>query len=139
MAGRRACFGPRVKGGRLGKNAAEFMSFFPEYLSQLEETDRAALEHVCELVRRLAPDAEEGQSYGIPAFKYRGRPLLGFLAAKKHLSLFPFGKAAVDHVREELGGFFLSSGTIRFTPERPVPDSVLERLIRFKQREIESK
>jgi uncharacterized protein YdhG (YjbR/CyaY superfamily) len=42
-------------------------------------------------------------------------------------------------VRGELTGFNLSSGTIRFTPQRPVPDSVLERLVRFKQREIEGK
>lgn len=115
------------------------MSAFSEYLSQLDELDRAALEHVCELVRRLAPEAEEGQSYGIPAFKYKGRPLIGFRAAKKHLSLFPFGSAAVDEVRGELTGFNLSSGTIRFTPQRPVPDSVLERLVRFKQHEIEGK
>ena len=115
------------------------MSAFSEYLSQLDESDREALEHVCELVRRLAPEAEEGQSYGIPAFKYKGRPLIGFRAAKKHLSLFPFGSAAVDDVRDELTGFDLSSGTIRFTPRKPVPDSVLERLVRFKQREIEGK
>jgi uncharacterized protein YdhG (YjbR/CyaY superfamily) len=115
------------------------VSPFFEYLSNLAEPERAQLAHVCEVVQRVLPDVEEGQSYGIPAFKYRGSPLLGLLATKKHLSLFPFGKAAVDHVRGELTGFSLSSGTIRFTPERPVPDLVLEKLIRFKQREIDAK
>ncbi len=99
----------------------------------------AELERVCDLVRRTLSEVEEGQSYGMPAFKYKGRPLLGFRAAKSHLSLFPFGSAGVDDVRAELPGFDLSSGTIRFTPERPVPDAVLDKLVRFKQREIDGK
>jgi uncharacterized protein YdhG (YjbR/CyaY superfamily) len=114
------------------------MSFFDEYLTTVPEREHAELERVRQLVQRLVPDAEEGKSYGIPTFKYKEKSLLGFYAAKEHLSLFPFGKAAVDHVRDDLAGFSLSSGTIRFTLEKPVPDSVIEKLIRFKQREIDS-
>lgn len=115
------------------------MTPFDEYLSEISQIDRAEFERVCNLVRRLVPEAEEGWSYGIPTFKYKGKPLLGFRAAKKHLSIFPYGKAPIEALQVELSGFSLSSGTIRFTPQKPLPDSVLEKLIRFKQREIDER
>ena len=107
-----------------------------DYLSELPPEQRAALEHVRAVVADLAPDADEGTSYGIPAFSYAGRPLLGFKAAKKHLSIFPFSPAAIDAVRDRLDGFDVAKGTIRFTPERPVPDDVLTDLVRARMQEI---
>ena len=62
--------------------------------------------------------------------------MLGFRAAKKHLSLFPFSPAAVEAVADRLEGFDLSKGTIRFAPAQPVPDDVLLALIEARQREI---
>jgi len=84
----------------------------------------------------LVPDAEEGTSYGMPAFMYAGRPLLGFRAAQKHLSVFPFSPAAVEAVADQLAGFDLAKGTIRFTPDHPVPEAVLADLVRHREREI---
>jgi uncharacterized protein YdhG (YjbR/CyaY superfamily) len=108
-----------------------------EYLAGLPEEQRAALEHVRATVRALAPDAEEGKSYGVPAFIVAGRPLLGFSAARRHLSLFPFSPAAIDAARDRLEGFDLAKGTIRFTTDRPVPDDVLADVVRARLREIE--
>ena len=121
-----------------GREGREEMSRFSEYMEQLLPEERAQFERVCKLVRRLVPEAEEGWSYGIPTFKYRGKPLLGFRAATKHLSVFPYGKAAIEALSAELEGFSTSSGTIRFTAEKPLPDEVLEKLIRYKKQEIET-
>jgi uncharacterized protein YdhG (YjbR/CyaY superfamily) len=107
-----------------------------EYLDGLPSPQRSALERVRAVVAEVAPDAEEGISYGIPAFIYKGRPLLGFSVAKKHLSIFSFSPAAIESVQNRLGDFQLSKGTIRFTPEKPVPDEVLADVIRARQREI---
>ena len=112
------------------------MSAMDDYLAALAPEQQAALGRVRALVAELAPGAEEGQSYGMPAFIYAGRPLLGFRAAQKHLSLFPFSPAAIDAVRDRLGGFELAKGTIRFTPDHPVPEAVLADLIRAREREI---
>jgi uncharacterized protein YdhG (YjbR/CyaY superfamily) len=95
-----------------------------------------ALEHVRAVVREVAPDAEEGRSYGMPAFIYAGKPLLAVRAAKRHLSIYPFSPAAIDAVKDRLGGFDLAKGTIRFTPDRPVPDDVLTDLVRARMKEI---
>jgi uncharacterized protein YdhG (YjbR/CyaY superfamily) len=42
-------------------------------------------------------------------------------------------------VAARLEGFDLSKGTIRFTPDQPVPDDVLADLVRARKAEIESK
>jgi uncharacterized protein YdhG (YjbR/CyaY superfamily) len=107
-----------------------------DYLQGLAPAQRSALEHVRSVVHELAPEAEEGTSYGMPAFKYNGRPLLGFRAAKAHLSLFPFSPAVIEGVKDRLAGFDLAKGTIRFTPERPVPDDVLADIIHARECEI---
>ena len=110
-----------------------------DYLAGLAPGDRAALERVRAVVLSAVPEAEEGRSYGMPAFIYAGRPLLGFRAAKKHLSIFPFSPAAIDAVRERLDGFDISKGTIRFSPDRPVPAGVLADLVRARKQEIATK
>ena len=112
------------------------MSAMDDYLQRLPPAQREALERVRAIVGALVPDAEEGTSYGIPAFLYAGRPLLGFRAAKHHLSVFPFSPAAVEAVKDRLEGFDVAKGTIRFTPDRPIPDAVLEAVIRSREREI---
>src|SRR6476620_1715904 len=112
------------------------MSVMDEYLDGLVPEQKAAPARVREIVAGLVPDAEEGRSYGVPAFIYAGRPLLGFRAAKKHLSIFPFSPAAVEAVRDRLDGFSLSKGTIRFSPDSPVPDDVLASLVRVRKQEI---
>ena len=113
------------------------MSSFDEYLATVPEPQKAQLERIRHLVRRAVPDAEESKSYGMPAFKYKKRPLLGFSASKKHLSVFPFSPAAIDAARGALAGFDVSKGTVRFTPDKPIPESALDQLLRHRLREIE--
>ena len=107
-----------------------------DYLGDLPEAQKAALQRVRTIVGDLAPDAEEGTSYGVPAFIYSGRPLLGFGAAKKHLSIFPFSPAAIEAAKDRLEGFDVAKGTIRFSPDNPVPDDVLADVVRARMQEI---
>jgi uncharacterized protein YdhG (YjbR/CyaY superfamily) len=99
---------------------------------------RDALQHVVDLARSLAPDAVDGVSYGMPALKVAGKPLISVIAAAHHLSVFPFSGSAVDAVRRRLDGWSLSKGTIRFSADHPVPDDVLVDLVRARLAEIES-
>lgn len=107
-----------------------------DYLDGLPPGQKAALERVRAVVSDAVPDAEEGTSYGMPAFIHAGRPLLGFRAAKQHLSIFPFSPAAIEAVQHRLEGFDLAKGTIRFSPERPVPEDVLVDVVRLRAQEI---
>ena len=121
-----------------GSSVSESDSPFDTYLSGIPEPRRAALERIRRLVRGLVPSVEESTSYGMPTFKYRGRPLLGFRAASKHLSVFPYSPAAIDAARPALAGFDVSKGTVRFTLDKPLPDAALEQLVRERLREIDS-
>jgi uncharacterized protein YdhG (YjbR/CyaY superfamily) len=121
----------------LPRQSAVSVPSFDEYLATLPEPQKRELERIRRVVRRIVPDAEEATSYGMPAFKYKQRPLLGFRASKNHLSVFPFSPEAIDAARNALAGFDLSKGTVRFKPEQPIPEPALERLVRHRLREIE--
>ncbi|MCK6211365.1 DUF1801 domain-containing protein [Georgenia sp. EYE_87] len=112
------------------------MSTVDEVIAEVPSPSREILQHVIDIARRLAPDAKDGVSYGMPALRVAGKPFVSVVAAAKHLSLFPFSPAAIDTVRDALEGYSLSKGTVRFTAEHPLPDDVVERLLRARLAEI---
>jgi uncharacterized protein YdhG (YjbR/CyaY superfamily) len=107
------------------------------YLEGLPLDQQEALRSLREQIARLAPDAEEGISYGMPAFRYRGRPLIGYSASKAHLSLHPMSSDVVAAHLDRLGDWPTSKGTIRFTPGNPLPDDLVSSLLRARMAEIE--
>jgi uncharacterized protein YdhG (YjbR/CyaY superfamily) len=112
------------------------MGVVVDALAATDEPDRGCLQHVVEIARSVAPDATEGMSYGMPALKVDGKPLLAAVAAAKHLSIFPFSSAVVEAVAGRLEGYSLSKGTIRFSAARPVPDDVIADIVRLRLAEI---
>ena len=110
---------------------------FDEYLSGLPDKPRQALQVVIDQVAAAAPDATEGRSYGLPAFRYHDSPLVGFASARQHLSLCPFSPQVVEAVTAQLDGYELSKGMIRFTVDRPIPAEVITEIIRLRQDEID--
>lgn len=108
-----------------------------EFLEQQDGSVRDVFERIRGLALEVAPDAEEGTSYGLPALKHRGKPLLGFRVAKQHLSIFPFSSGPVDAVGDRLAGWDVSKGTIRFSAEHPPPDDVLREVLRLRMQEID--
>ena len=113
------------------------MSELSDYLAELPEPQRTAITAVYDRARELVPEAEDGIGYGMPALRYRGKALLSVMNAKGHIGLYPFSPAALDTVRDELAGFSLAKGTVRFSVEQPLPADVLERLIKARVAEIE--
>src|SRR5918994_7071792 len=102
------------------------MGEFDPYLAGLEKPHRRALERVRGIAIRVAPEASQGKSYGMPALRFAGKPLLGFTASKQHLSIHPFSPEVVAAVADDLAGFSLSKGTIRVTTDRTLPERGLE-------------
>lgn len=107
-----------------------------DYLAGLDEPASRTFRRVRDLALEVAPDAEQGRSYGMAALRLRGKPLLGFLAARQHLSIFPFSTDVVDAVRDRLPEHDLSKGTIRLTADLPLPDDVVRDVVRLRAREI---
>jgi uncharacterized protein YdhG (YjbR/CyaY superfamily) len=108
------------------------------YLADLPADRRAALERLRASIARLVPEATEGISYGMPAFKLRGHPLVGYANAKHHCALYGMS-AQTERFAARLEGFSTSKGTIRFTPDAPVPDDVITDLVRHRVQEIDAR
>jgi len=112
------------------------MSTVDEYFASLDPESRDAFEKIRNLALEIAPEAEAGTSYGMAALMYESKPLIGFRAAQRHLSIFPFSPEVVDGVSDQLAGFELSKGTIRFTVAAPIPDEVIREVIQRRLAEI---
>jgi len=108
-----------------------------DYLAGLEPDTAAVLGAVYARALELVPEAEQGKGYGMPALRYRGKPLVSAIATKHHLSLFPFSAAVVDGVASELEGYDLSKGTIRFTGAHPLPEAVVTTVVELRRAEID--
>jgi uncharacterized protein YdhG (YjbR/CyaY superfamily) len=108
-----------------------------EYLANVEPEQRAVLERVRMLIQRVAPEAIESISYGMPAYKYHGKPLAYYAAFKDHLSFFPTPDPA-DKFKEQLATFKTSKGTIQFTVEHPLPDDLITAMLRYRIEQLAS-
>ena len=99
-----------------------------EYLAGLDAETRTALQHLRETIRAAAPEAEECISYQMPAFRLNGM-LVGFAAHARHCALYAWNGTTVEAFADELKDFDTSKGTIRFTPDKPLPDALVRHLV----------
>jgi uncharacterized protein YdhG (YjbR/CyaY superfamily) len=99
------------------------------YFRKLSPEKRTALGKIRSAVKAAAPRAEECISYQIPAFRLDGRVLVWYAAMKEHCSFFP-GAYAVASLKPELKKYTTSKGTIRFSPERPLPATLVRKLVK---------
>ena len=100
-----------------------------EYLASLSNEKRAALQKLRRAIRAAAPAAEECISYGIPAFRLGGRMLLAFGAAANHCAFYA-GALPLKAHEKELNTYDTSKGTIRFQTERPLPATLVRKLVK---------
>jgi len=109
-----------------------------DYLSKVPEEMRSALSELRRTIAAAAPEATEAISYRMPAFRYRGRILVYFAAFKNHCSFLPGSGTILDAYEAELARFRTSKGTLRFTPDGPIPRRLVQKIVRARLREIES-
>ena len=101
-----------------------------EYLASVPEPARSTLQHVRKVIWSVVPkETTEVISYRIPMFKFNGM-LVGYAAFKDHCSLFPTGSGVLDRFEKELKGYRTSKGTIQFPPDKPLPDSLIKRIVK---------
>jgi uncharacterized protein YdhG (YjbR/CyaY superfamily) len=107
------------------------------YLASLPAASRAALEKLRRTIEKAVPDAVELIAYGMPSFKYQGRPLIYYGAAKKHCAIYGM-PAQIEAFQAELAAFSTSKGTIRFAPDQPPSESLVRALLSKRIEEIEA-
>src|SRR3984957_16193262 len=109
-----------------------------EYLAGVPEPARSTLKKIRAAIRSAVPaEATETISYRIPAFKYKG-VLVWFAAFSDHCSLFPTA-SVIEAFRKELKGFVTSKGTIQFPADKPLPTTLIKKLVKARIAQNESK
>ena len=114
------------------------MGEMSDYIAGLAGPERDVIEGIRARAVTLVPESVEGVSYGMPALRYRDSPLLSVMQAKTHIGLYPYSPLVIEAVSGELGGYSWAKGTIRFTPEHPLPDSLVDRIILLRRDEIDA-
>ncbi len=90
------------------------------------------LELVRGAIRKAVPDAVEGIGYGIPGYKFRGKPLLYFAGFKQHYSLFAASGTFFAALNKELKGYDLRKGSVRFPLDKPVPMRLISQIAKLR-------
>ncbi len=100
-----------------------------EYLAPLSNDKRAALEKLRRAIKAAAPRAEECISYQMPGFRLNGRLLVSFAAWATHCAFYP-GSHPLEVLRKELKTYDTSKGTLRFPSDRPLPATLVRKLVK---------
>ena len=108
-----------------------------EYLATVSAEHRVALEKLRKTIRAAAPKAEECISYQIPTFKQNGM-LVSFGAWGNHCAFYP-GARPIELHQDELKNFEVSKGTIRFQPNKPIPQALVRKMVKERVAQNESK
>ena len=109
------------------KNIDAYIAGFPNDVQQI-------LEKIRKTIRKAAPGAEETISYLIPTFTLKGKYLVYFAAYKKHIGFYPAPRGS-EKFKEELSRYEGGKGTVRFSLDKPIPYSLIARIVKFRAKE----
>jgi uncharacterized protein YdhG (YjbR/CyaY superfamily) len=110
-----------------------------EYLADVPEPARGALQKIRAAIRSAVPtEATEAITYRIPTFKYNGA-LVAFAAFSYHCSFFPMSYAVIGAFKNELKRFEVSKGTIRFPVDKPLPSTLVKKMVKARIAENEGR
>jgi uncharacterized protein YdhG (YjbR/CyaY superfamily) len=99
------------------------------YLDAIDEPKRATLQKLRETIAEIIPEAEQGLSYQLPAFRLGGKVVAGFAAFKHHLSYLPHSGSVFLELESDLAAYSKSNGALRFPVDEPLPKEIVRKLL----------
>jgi uncharacterized protein YdhG (YjbR/CyaY superfamily) len=108
-------------------------STIDEYISTFPKDVQETLEKLRQTIKKAAPEAEEAISYQIPTFKFHGN-LVYFAAFKNHIGFYPTS-TGIEVFKKELSSFETAKGTVRFPIDRPLPLSLISKIVKYRVKE----
>ena len=112
------------------KNIDEYIAGFPGDV-------QAILEKIRKTVRAAAPEAEEAIKYQIPTFTLNGN-LVHFAAFKNHIGFYP-ASSGIERFKDELALYKGGKGTLKFPLDKPIPNDLIAKVVKFRVEENLSK
>jgi uncharacterized protein YdhG (YjbR/CyaY superfamily) len=107
-----------------------------DYLGTVDEPKRRTLQALRDTILEIVPDAEQGISYRVPAFRIGGKAVAGFAAFKDHLSYLPFSGSVLGQLGDELREYTMTKSALHFPVDRPLPRKIVEQLIAVRLEEL---
>lgn len=111
------------------------MNVVDEYITKLDEPQKSEISRLVLLVQKIAPEAMQVITYGMPGYKYKNKYLISIGVFKDHMSIYP-GSGAIDCYKNELTKHKTSKGTIQFTIDNPLPQKLFEKIVKYRIDEI---
>jgi len=104
---------------------------FDEYILDFPDEVQALLNKIRSTIRQAAPDAEESISYGMPAYKTYGKPLVYFAGFKNHIGFYatPTGH---EEFAKELSKYKQGKGSVQFPIDQPMPLDLIFQIVEFR-------
>lgn len=109
------------------------MSDVDDYLAALPEEQQAALQRLRETILSIIPDADEVMSYGMPGYRVDGEVVAGYAAFRHHLSYFPHSGSVLAELKDDVAGYEQTKSSLHFSPAKPLPKSLVRKLIRARR------
>jgi uncharacterized protein YdhG (YjbR/CyaY superfamily) len=114
------------------------MTVIDEYLEKVDIPERVALERIRRIIYAAVPAyTEEVITYGMPGFTYKKKYLIAFAPFKDHLSIFP-GSHAIEVLSDKLADFTVAKGTVQFTLENELPESLIIEILNVRKNDIDN-
>jgi uncharacterized protein YdhG (YjbR/CyaY superfamily) len=107
-----------------------------EYIASQPKGMQPILGRLRDIIRKAVPGADEVISYQIPTYKLHGATVLYFAGWKQHYSLYPATQLVLAAFQDELAPYKISKGTIRFPRSQPFPLKLIERIVKFRAKEV---
>jgi len=109
------------------------------FLEQLDDKSRASLEHLRKTLIQLVPDGEDCFSYGVPAIRWKGKPLVAYGSSAQHCAFYPMSPKVIATLKKELENYSTSKGTIRFPPGKKLSTALVKQIIGLRMNEVQGK
>jgi len=111
-----------------------FFKNVDEYIQSFPENTRKVLMEVRRIIQKASPEAEESISYGMPAYKTFGKPLVYFAAFKSHIGFYatPSGHAEFAH---ELSKYKQGKGSVQFPIDKEIPFELIKMIVEYRVQE----
>lgn len=101
------------------------------YIQLTPDIQRLRLKSIRQLIHNSSSDIQEKISYDMPAFVYKGKPLVYFAAQTKHIGLYALPEANIEF-SEELKQYKTGKGSIQFLNKEDLPLDLIKQIIAFR-------
>ncbi|MFM6963846.1 MAG: iron chaperone [Micrococcales bacterium] len=115
-------------------SAAEIDAF----LKGVEEPKRSTLLEMRKRILEVVPNAEQGIKYGMPAFMLDGKCFACIAPFKNHLNYSPYSGSVLSVLSDDLANYKYSAGSLQFAIDKPLPKSLVKKLITVRLGEIKN-